>query len=150
MSESHTAQKRPVQIAYSDPPRQDLRTHFGPVQMPPSYPPRQNLREMSENPPDQCKCPVRPTPTGFAGGGGGGGGWLCKSGGAGKPVVRKNFFRTTGSMYKSKSGFDLYIDPVARKNFFRATGSMYKSKKRPSANCLLGPTPPGFAGIGVQ
>ena len=45
-------------------------------------------------------------------------GRLYKSGGAGKPVARKNFFRTTGSMYKSKSGFDLYIDPVARKNFF--------------------------------
>ena len=91
-------------------------------------------------------------------------GRLYKSGGAGKPVVRKNFFRTTGSMYKPKSGFGLYIDPVARKNFFRATGSMrqnhiacengppqiaYSDPPRQdlrelgsSENPLFGPTPP--------
>ena len=35
---------------------------------------------------------------------------------------RKKFFRPTGSMYKPKPDFGLYIDPVGRKKFFRPTG----------------------------
>ena len=52
----------------------------------------------------------------------GGSEWAICTGPFFRLIHRLEFFRATGSMYKSKPDFDLYIDPVARKNFFRATG----------------------------
>ena len=69
---------------------------------------------------------------------GGGGGWLQISGGAGKPVGRKNFFRPTGILRAQKSSFSITRIPVSRKKFFRLTGILCLNHFSNTPICRLG------------